>query len=77
MKGKKGMLSIYVNGKRYTQAEFQTLLDNLLTDQVESARIIKLKVANKFISGALDIKLKEGEWVPLNSQHNFVPLPKK
>ena len=48
-----------------------------LTDQVESVRVLKLKSPNKFIPGAIDIKLKDGDWIPLNTEHNFVPLLKK
>lgn len=77
IKGRKGIPNIYVNGKRYSTGDFQTLLENLTTDQVETARIIKLKSVNKYIPGALDIKLKDGAWIPLNEGHNFVPLPKK
>lgn len=77
LKGKKGMLSLFVNGKSYTPSNFQTLLQNLTTDQVESATIIKLKNANKYTPGAIAITLKDGAWVSLNTSHNFVPLPKK
>lgn len=77
MKGRKSTLNIYVNGKRYSQKEFQALQENLTTEQIESIRVIKLKVVNKFTAGALDIRLKEGDWVSLNTQHNFIPLPKK
>lgn len=77
IKGKKGVPNIYVNGKRYYSNDFQNLVSELTTDQVESVRVLKLKSPNKFIPGAIEIKLKEGDWVSLNAEHNFVPLPKK
>ena len=77
IKGKKGLPAIFVNGKRYYDKEFLTLLEGLTVDKVASARILRFKVANKFVPGVLDIKLKQGEAVPLNASHNFVPLPKK
>lgn len=77
IKGKKGVPNIYVNGKRYFSTDFQERLSSLTTDQVESVRVLKLKSPNKFIPGAIDIKLKDGDWIPLNTEHNFVPLPKK
>ena len=68
---------MYVNAKRYYSIDFQYLVSDLTTDQVESVRVLKLKSPNKFIPGAIEIKLKEGGWIPLNAEHNFVPLPKK
>ena len=77
LKGKKGLPAIFVNGKRYYDKEFLTLLEGLTVEQVASARILRFKVANKFVPGVLDIKLKQGESVPLNTSRKFVPLPKK
>lgn len=76
-KGKKGVPSIFVNGKRYTPNELQQVANKITVEQIATLQLIRLKTVNKFLPGAIDIKLKEGDWVSLNENHNYVPLSKK
>ena len=76
-KGKTGLPGVFINGIQYPIGVLSNKLQNITVDQVASARILRFKVANKFMPGVVDISLKEGESASPSVNRELGALRKK
>ena len=78
LKGRQGFPSIFINGKLYYANEFAKFLQDVTLKDVAAVKIIRFKKPHKMLPGAIDIKLKEGDFVPLNpDKRALIQLKKK